>query len=85
MSFIEVFTIRDNKAEAYLQPIFLPNRAVCLRVIGNLVSDDSHQFGKNPEDYSLGYIGKYDEVTGVFFDLDDRVHVSNLIDMKEGL
>jgi hypothetical protein len=84
MSFLSVFTVRDNKAEAYLQPVFLPNEAVCLRVMSNLVADDDHQFGKNPEDYSLFYIGEYDEHTGGFHGLADRKHVSNLIDLKEG-
>jgi hypothetical protein len=82
MSYLDIFTVKDSKAEAYLQPFFVHNEAVALRIITNLVEDDGHQFGKNPEDYSLWFLGKYDESTGELINMVDKKHICNLSDLK---
>lgn len=61
---MKIYTIYDQKAEAYLTPFFLPTNAAAIRSISDLVNDLDHQFGKHSSDYMLYLIGEYDEQTG---------------------
>ena len=61
----EIYTIRDVKADAYFRPFYVPNRAVAVRAVSNLVQDTQSDIGRNPEDYQLFYIGTYDDNSGV--------------------
>jgi len=61
---MEIFTVYDSKAEAYLQPFFLKTKAMAIREITDAANNPEHQFGKYPEDYVLFHIGSYNEDTG---------------------
>lgn len=61
-----VFSVRDNAAEAYLQPFFSVNRATALRALREAVRDVSHTFAKYPSQYGLFYLGTFDDQTCVF-------------------
>ena len=56
-----VFTVRDEKAESFLTPFYLPNEALAKRAMVDCVNDDNHGFSKHPEDYSLWALGSYDD------------------------
>lgn len=60
----KIFTIRDQKAEAYLNPTLMRTSGEFLRAIEELANDPNHQFHKHSEDYSLWCVGEYDELTG---------------------
>lgn len=70
---LEMFAIYDKKAGAYLPPFFLPNVAMAVRTFCDCVTDDGHQFGKHPEDYSLHQFGSFDQTSGLFEDAKDIV------------
>lgn len=72
---LEMFTIRDIKADAFLQPFFTPNKAMALRAFGNAINDPKTQFNANPEDYSLYHIGAFDEAVGRVDLLPDPEHL----------
>jgi len=59
-----IYSINDNKAQAYLPPFFLHNKNIAIRHFADCVKDKNHQFAKNPEDYSLWEIGEFDDNTG---------------------
>lgn len=61
-----IFSVYDSKAQAYLQPFFLPNKAVALRALTDCVNDSNHTFGKYPADYILFELGTFDESKAVF-------------------
>lgn len=61
---LEVFSVYDTKAQAYLPPFFLHNTAMALRIFQNCANDTGHTFGTNPEDYCLFHIGMFDDDTG---------------------
>ncbi len=61
----KMFTVLDTKAMAYLPPFFLPNEAVAKRVFGDMATDQTHQFGKHPEDFSMYYLGEFEDMTSV--------------------
>ena len=60
----KIFTVYDQKAEAYLPPFFLPQVGQATRVFADCVNSDSHQFAKHPEDYTLFQLGTFDDNTG---------------------
>ena len=61
---IKIYAVHDSKAEAYLQPYFAATAGIAVRSFVDCVSDSNHPFGKNPEDYTLFYLGEFDDVTG---------------------
>ena len=63
---LKIYTIFDQKADAYLNPFFLPNDALATRTFKDCTNDDNHAFGKNPEDYTLFNLGSFDTNTGKF-------------------
>lgn len=62
----KVFTVYDEKSEAYLQPFFLDTIGQAHRAITDCVNDINHQFGRHTADYSLFQLGEYDDSTGSF-------------------
>lgn len=58
-----VFTIYDSKSEAYLQPFFMLTDGQARRAIEDCVNDPGHQFGRHPEDYTLFFLGTWDDST----------------------
>ena len=61
-----VFSIYDSKAEAFLPPFILPKQAQALRIFSDCVNSADHQFGANPEDYTLFTLGDFNDETGEF-------------------
>lgn len=61
-----VFSIYDEKAEAFLPPFILPKEAQALRVFSDCVNSNDHQFGANPADYTLFRLGTFDDATAQF-------------------
>jgi len=62
----QVFTVFDQKAAAYLTPLFQVSRGVAARLFIAAVRDREHEFGRFPEDFTLFYLGEYDEATAEF-------------------
>lgn len=58
-----IFAVYDVKAYAYLPPFFMPEKGMAARVFSDCVESESHQFGKHPEDYTLFFIGSFDDET----------------------
>lgn len=59
-----IFTVYDEKSEAYLQPFFLDTIGQAQRAVTDCVNDSNHQFGRHPSDYTLFQLGEYDDSTG---------------------
>ena len=60
----QIFTVFDQKAEAYLPPFFLPAVGMAKRTFADCVRDKDHQFGMHPEDYTLIHLGEFEDSTG---------------------
>lgn len=63
---MQIFTIYDSKAEAYLPPFYCPNTAVAIRSFATCADDPEHAFCKNPGDYTLFRLGDWDDQTSNF-------------------
>ena len=64
MSLLKAFAVYDQKAEAYLRPFFTKTRGQAIRGFVDAVNDPNHEFNKHPDDYTLFYLGEFDETKG---------------------
>lgn len=62
----QMFSVYDSKTAAYLPPFFMQTKGQALRAIGDCANDREHTFHKHPEDYTLFYLGTYDDVSSKF-------------------
>lgn len=78
-----VFSVFDVKAGAHLQPFFSPTKATAIRSITELVRDDKHQFGKYPSDYTLFFLGEFDDEKGMFTLMPAPASLGVLVEFKQ--
>lgn len=57
-------SIRDQKAEAWLNPMFFLARAQAVRSFQDAVNGREGDIAKHPEDYTLFHLGYFDQLTG---------------------
>lgn len=60
----KIFTIYDSKAEAFMQPFFMPTKGSAIRAFTDSVNDPKTQFYHHPADFTLLEIGEYDDQNG---------------------
>lgn len=65
-----MFTVYDAKAEAFLPPFILPKTTMAQRTFSDCANSDTHQFGANPEDYTLFKLGNWDDESGKLDELE---------------
>jgi hypothetical protein len=80
---LNVYSVFDEKAGAYLQPFFMQNDNVALRAISNCLADPQHNFALNPSDYTLFLIGEWDDALGAISQT--KKGIVNLLELKSGL
>lgn len=61
-----VYSVYDDKTEAYLQPFFMPTRGAAIRAITDALENPEHQFARHIEDYVLYELGSWDDQKGLF-------------------
>lgn len=61
---LETYAIYDAKAESYGQPFFLQNDGVAIRLFAGYANDKKTMIGQHPEDFSIFWIGTYDDSNG---------------------
>lgn len=62
---LRAYTIYDNKALQYHSPFFTHTNGSALRMLTDLVNDPQSNLSRHPADYSLYFIGQYDDASGV--------------------
>lgn len=70
-----MFSVYDQKADAFLPPFVMHNDALAVRVFADCCNAKDHQFGKHPEDYALYNLGVFDDSDGSL----DPVHKLKLV------
>lgn len=61
---LQIFSIHDSKAAAFLRPFCLPSDAHAIREVSEVVQNTSSTFSDYPEDFTLFNVGEFDELTG---------------------
>jgi len=67
------FTVYDSKAELYLPPFYNQTKGQAVRAFQDTTNTPEHSFHKHPEDFTLFYLGTYDDCTAKF-DLEATPH-----------
>lgn len=58
---LEMYTVLDRAVKAYLQPFYVRSRGEALRSFSDTVNQKDHQFNKHAADYSLWFLGVFDD------------------------
>lgn len=74
----QIYAVKDKAANAFLQPIFSQTEATVLRSLKMALADPQHTFSLSAKDYSLYYMGLFDDVTGTLVPLAEPVFVVSL-------
>lgn len=69
------YTIYDNKALQYHSPWFAASDGAAIRAFQDLVNDHNTTLSRHPGDYSLWWMGTYDDNKGHFHSQVPLVHV----------
>lgn len=79
---MNVYSVRDSKAEAFITPFFSKTHATAIRSAERAINEDQG-FNLHPEDYDLFCIGHFDEITGKLVGLDAPAHLVSLFELKK--
>lgn len=60
----KMYSVRDSKAQAFLQPFFSSADGAALRALSDAVTDGKSQLSHHPEDYILYAVGSFDDNSG---------------------
>lgn len=63
---LNIFTVYDTKAEAYLPPFYMNTKGQAIRAFSDSANDRNHAFCKHPGDYVLFHLGSFDDADASF-------------------
>lgn len=61
-----VFTVLDSAVGAHLQPFFSRSKGEAIRSFTDACNDEKSQFNKHLADFTLVFLGEFDDVSGTF-------------------
>ena len=62
---MKMYSVYDSKAQAYGLPFHQRTNGEALRSFADLSNDNQSTVSKHPEDYTLFFLGEFDETTGI--------------------
>lgn len=81
---IQIYSIHDIKASAYMTPFFMQTEGMALRAITDCVNDNGHSFNKHPEDFTLFEMGTFDDNNGQMELLETPRPIAKCIELVSG-
>jgi len=81
----KMFSIYDNKAQAYLPPFILPRLEMAMRTFADCVNAKDHKFSLHPGDYTLVELGDFDDNTATIKSHTVAIVIGTGLDFKESL
>jgi hypothetical protein len=63
---LNVYSVYDSKAQAYLQPFQATNAAIATRMIMDALQQKDHMFHQHAADFTLQEIATFDDTTGIY-------------------
>lgn len=61
---MKMFAVRDVKSEGFMTPFFQPTFGLAERMFKEAANDEKSMICKNPEDFSLYYLGEFNNASG---------------------
>lgn len=81
MQILQIFAVYDKKAVAYANPFYYHQKGQALRAFQDAVCDPQSPLSKHPEDFSLFYLGDWNDTTGVIVPLTNPVPVEEALNV----
>jgi len=72
---LRAYSIYDRKALQYHPPFFASTDGSAVRSFQELANDTNTQVGRHPGDFTLYYVGEYDDQVGRMLPMDPIGHV----------
>lgn len=72
----EVYSVMDKAVKAFLPPIFTRTRGEVMRSFAATVNEAGNQMHKYSSDYTLYFLGSFDDNSGIFTSTDPQRVVS---------
>lgn len=80
-----IYSIRDSKSEAFLQPFYSQNDSTATRAIAsNLMSNDT-ELSNHSADYSLHLLGSFCDSSGKITPSTEPIYISSISSIKKTL
>lgn len=80
-----LFSIYDEKTEVYSYPFQSDSKAAAVRQFRMMINNEKYEMlNKNPEDFSLWYLGEFNDSTGKFsHDKEPAVLLCKAVDLVD--
>jgi len=75
-----IYSIYDEKAEAFLQPFFFDTHGQAIRAIVDCINDPNHNFARHTSDYTLFTLGLFDDSDATI--TVNKTSLGNLVEFK---
>lgn len=85
---LRIYTVYDCKGLFYGPPFYSQTDGSALRAFSEVVNDPSTPIGRHPRDYSLFFIGEFDDQHGEVLSVAPKQHIADgsvLLQVQEGL
>lgn len=69
---LNAYSIFDSKAANYSPPFFMANHKLAIRSFADIVNDRQTNICRHPEDFSLVFLGSFDDSVGVIEAIDHQ-------------
>lgn len=76
---VNIYSIYDSKAQAYLQPFFCATHALAFRNIEKAMKNPHSPFSDFPADFTLFKVGEFDDLEGIVIGVSAHENLGNLI------
>lgn len=82
----KIYACYDVKSERWTIPFFSESNGSAIRIMERIVNEPGgqHDFTRFPADFTLFFIGEYDELSGELFQPQAKVPLGTLVEFKQG-
>lgn len=82
---MKVFSVYDDKADAFLQPFFMRTEQEAIRAFIGAATEANHQFNLHAADFTLYEIGTFSEQVGSIIPLDPIRGLGNALIARQSV
>ncbi|QCQ84714.1 nonstructural protein [Blackfly microvirus SF02] len=66
MAKVQIYSVFDGAVSAYIQPFYARTKGEAIRMFSQAVNDPQSQLAKHYLDYTMFYLGEFDDGSGLF-------------------
>lgn len=78
----KMYSIFDSKAEVYLPPFYQKTHGESIRTVTESVTNSDSMLSKHPGDFTLYYLGDFDDETGLVAPLKTHLNLGKLLEFQ---